>query len=164
MAGAESQYPEKFQPEILYQDTDLIAKHAQAARERASAEQAKRSQVTTPAATTEQARPGVAVSKPENPLMENYPIGLFALALAGFVFWNIKRSGSKVQEIQIVSTAPSAGTPGETGVARYMESLGVSEKVTAVETGVTRYVKSLPTKVATVETGVSRYLKNISAR
>lgn len=193
LAGAKQDYPAAdFQPVIITQDADLIAKHAQ------SAATAPASTTTTsskpdpryPAAHFEpvvvsqdsdliakakplplsassaQSEPVAAESKAEtqsaNPLMDNYPIALIALALIGFAIWSSRKSQPSVSSVsapQSTSPAAEAGTGTETGVARYLKTLGGATK--AVETGVARYLKTLPESAkAAAETGVSRYLRN----
>jgi hypothetical protein len=169
MAWAESQYPAAdFEPVILFQDADLIAKHGEAAkeRERALAEQARAeasrlaelSQPTTPSAG--EAGPAAGI-KSGNFLTENYPILLIALALAGFVFWSSRRPAAKAPEIRYEPPGITGRATAETGVARYLKSLPA--KAPAAETGVSRYLKSLPAsaKAAAAETGVARYIKNL---
>jgi hypothetical protein len=174
IAGAESQYPAAdFEPVIITQDADLIAKHSQAAKERAlakpeasSTSQAKPTiteQVKSGAAeAVEQVKSGAADAK-ESLLAGNYPIALIVLALIGYVFWSTKRSGAQPQpqgSSHYVAPQPE-GKAGETGVARYLKSL--SPQSTTAETGVAKYLKDLPasTKAAVKETSVSRYLKNL---
>jgi hypothetical protein len=171
MAWAESQYPAAdFEPVILFQDADLIAKHGEAAkeRERALAEQARAeasrlaepSQPATPSASAGQAGPAAGI-KSGNFLTENYPILLIALALAGFVFWSSRRPAAKAPEIRYEPPGITGRATAETGVARYLKSLPA--KAPAAETGVSRYLKSLPAsaKAAAAETGVARYIKNL---
>jgi hypothetical protein len=139
LAGAESQYPAAdFKPEIIFQDTGLIAKHSQAATERALAGQAD---ATTPSAPAGQPGPAAAEIKSPSPLMENYPIVLIALALIGFTLWSSKREGAKVRDVRHDLIEPSRGSTTETGVARYLKNLPA--KPSAAETGVARYLKNL---------------------
>jgi hypothetical protein len=170
MAWAESQYPAAdFEPKIISQDADLIAKHNQAAKERAATEQAgarannsaKQSQPSTTApASTEQSKPDAAVATSDS--TGNFPVILIVLALGGLVFWTTKRSGSTAQEAQSAYTGLSGSTApaGETGVAKYLKSLPASARG---ETGVAKYLKSLPVSAKAAETGVAKYLKNLPA-
>jgi hypothetical protein len=161
MAGAESQYPAKhFEPEILYQDNDLISKHSQAAKERAATAQAKPEAPAAPAESTVKPQ-----GDQDGLLAHNYPVLLVIFGLAGFVFWNMKQK-PKTQETQ---SAPAAGSTaaaqsaGETGVARYLKTLGASVGI-AGETGVARYLKGLEASAKKVaETGVARYLKGLES-
>lgn len=90
--------------------------------------------------------------------MEIFPIVLVVLALGGLVFWNSRKSGSVAQEVSAAPVAVSGGTGAETGVAKYLKSLPEAAK--SAETGVAKYLKSLPPKVtAPAETGVAKYLK-----
>lgn len=168
LAGAESQYPAaNFEPVIITQDADLIAKHSQAAKERNVAEQSKpsaaSSQAATPSASTKQAEAAGPTPSPtpkEESSMEIFPIVLVVLALGGLVFWNSRKSGAPAQEISVAPTVASEGTGADTGVAKYLKSL--PESVKSAETGVAKYLKSLPPKVtAPAETGVAKYLKAI---
>ncbi len=177
LASAESQYPAaNFEPVIISRDADLIAKHGQAAKDRAVAEQAKlakRNQaVVTPVATDqapEATRAAADIESPKsdnNPSnqkessMENFPIALVVFALAGFVFWSTKRPGAKVQEVRYDTAVVSTGSAGETGVAKYLNELEASARK-AAGTGVTRYLKSLEvTTIKAAETGVAKYIKN----
>ncbi len=67
-----------------------------------------------------------------SPLAGNYPVGLILAALAGFVFWNIRKPGS---------AKPAAAAIG-TGVARYLRSLESAAKPEE-RTGVARYLSRL---------------------
>lgn len=168
LAGAESQYPAaNFEPVIITQDADLIAKHSQAAKERNVAEQPKpgatSSQAATASTSTKQANAATETAPPsptpkEESSMEIFPIVLVVLALGGLVFWNSRKSGSVAQEVSAAPVAVSGGTGAETGVAKYLKSLPEAAK--SAETGVAKYLKSLPPKVtAPAETGVAKYLK-----
>lgn len=170
LAMAESEYPAAdFEPVVITQDADLIAKHAEAAKERAKTVQtmqAKQDSSSSTAVSADQPSSGAAAAKAENPLAENYPIGLIVLGLAGFIFWSSRQSGSNVQPVQPVQHAPapvSSGAAGETGVAKYMKTLSEPAKAAAGETGVAKYLKNLPSaaKPAAAVTGVAKYLKNL---
>lgn len=197
LVGAEPQYPPEFKPQILFQDSDYIAKHSRLTPPPASTEQAKpaaetvkQSQpVTAPAAipapakeTTETQAEKPASAK-DDPLTQNYPIGVIVIALAGFIFWSSRQPGSKAQQASSPSAAVLSGTVGgETGVAKYLKSLEASSvEKTVAQTGVAKYLKGLettktaapvaaPAPVATaapapapasVETGVAKYLKRL---
>jgi hypothetical protein len=191
---AEPQYPAaNFEPVIITQDADLIAKHSQAAKERASAETAsapnataKNTQTAISSASTKPSKTAAAEVAPvpvqkEESSMEIFPIVLVVLALGGLVFWNSRRPASAVPQTQVAPAAVSGGTGTETGVAKYIKSLppkapfaetGVAkylkalpEKVTATpaETGVTKYLKALPEKATKGETGVAKYLKGLES-
>jgi hypothetical protein len=168
LAGAESQYPAAdFEPVIISQDADLIAKHSQAAKERESAKPTVVSPVagSKPDVAAEPAKTAAEGAR-ESLLSGNYPILAIVLALAGFVFWSTKRSGTQVQPQQAGNHAPaqSQGPAGETGVARYLKNL--PPRVAAAETGVAKYLKNLPDSASTArpaaaETGVARYVKGL---
>jgi hypothetical protein len=174
MVGADSRYPAAdFQPVIISQDADLIAKHSEAAKSRAS-ESLKPSQAATSAVSAKQSNESAAETKPEQPVnnkeeasMENYPIALIILALAGFIFWNSKRSGSSSTTVKDGSPVLLSGTVGgETGVAKYLKS--ISESAAKV-TGVAKYLTNLEAeakeKAAVAKeaskTGVQKYLDNV---
>ncbi|SMF96634.1 hypothetical protein SAMN02949497_4040 [Methylomagnum ishizawai] len=101
-----------------------------------------------PVAATQPEASQVPVSAPPpapptpstNPLVENYPLGLIALALVGFVVWNI-RGNARTDK-----AAPTAATParptGPTGVARYLTQLEAKAKAEQ-GTGVARYLNRL---------------------
>jgi hypothetical protein len=152
LAGAESQYPAAgFQPTVLFQDADYIAKHGKS--------------ITTEAAPAG-AEVAPAGAKSENPLRENLPILVVVLALVGWAFYSAKKAGSKAQAIQSRATAfvATGETAAETGVARYMKNLDISAGGAAAETGVARYVKNLEQSgtATRAETGVARYVRNLS--
>jgi hypothetical protein len=158
MVGAEPQYPAAdFKPTVVFQDAGLIAKHAAEAKERVAALRAKPS-AAAPAAEAKSAAP-VESTGVGNPLTDNLPVVLIVLALVGYSFWSSKRSGSRGGETRLAATAFAGAVSGETGVARYLKSL--PENAKARETGVARYLKSLPDTSKAAQTGVARYLKNL---
>ena len=70
---------------------------------------------TDPADSNQEARSSLFI--------DNYPVGLIALALGGFVFWNIRRPECANSPAG-VAYKPNAD--GQTGVARYLNSLETS--------------------------------------
>lgn len=179
--GAEVQYPAaNFEPVIISQDADLIAKHSQAAKERAQAkpqpaQSNQQHQNRTQQTPTGQAKadtgsnPEKALSKQEESAMENFPIVLIILFLAGFVFWSTKRSASKATTpANVVVSAPAALVSRNTGVGRYLSAIETAARK-AAGTGVDQYLRKLassapvPTPAAApsspAETGVARYLR-----
>jgi hypothetical protein len=168
LAGAESHYPAAdFKPTIIFQDTDLIARHGQAATERTLAEQTKPNRGDGIEPTPSTALPATAgptglmaaeIQSP-NPLAENYPMVLIAFTLMGFTLWNSKRAGAKVQDVRHDFTEPSRRATAETGVAKYLKNLPA--KPPTAETGVARYLRELPSSAPAAETGVARYLKSL---
>lgn len=157
MVGAEPQYPAAdFKPTVVFQDTGLIAKHAEEAKERATALRAAAS-AAAPAGEAKSAAPGA--QSEGSPLTDNLPVVLIVLALVGYSFWSSKRSGSKAGETRLAAVAFTGGVSGETGVAKYLKSL--PENAKARETGVARYLKSLPDTSKAAQTGVAKYLKNL---
>lgn len=170
LVGAETQYPAAdFQPEIIKQDAELIAKHAEAAKA-AAASTPSQSQPATVAASTPAAKaapevaPTAVAAAPKAEESSNLTVilALGAAAVAGFWFFRKPKSsvpaGTGVASAAV--TAPPAGN-GETGVARYLRSL--PETNGAKETGVARYIKSLPTAAPTPSKSVTGVEKYISA-
>jgi len=184
LVGAETQYPAAdFQPEIIKQDAELIAKHAEAAKAAAASavSQSKTSPAPSVAASTPavKSEPVAAAPKVEESSNLTLILAVGAAALAGL--WLFRKPKTSVpvgaSAAPAIVTAPSAGN-GETGVARYIKSLPESNG--AKETGVARYIKSLPPesptkaltgvekyinalpepKQAPMETGVAKYLKS----
>ena len=97
--------------------------------------------------------------------MENFPIVLIILALAGFVFWSSRRSGSKAMPSAGIVAPVPVGAAVETGVARYVKAIEEAARK-AAETGVDRYLQKIEASVqskaptpAAEATGVDRYLK-----
>jgi len=176
LAGAESKYPAaNFQPGVVYQDQDLISKHAARPAQAVppSSSTSTSSASNNKAVVVEKASkadaPGTVVK--DDPFSSNAPILLGVLGLFGLAFWLSKRSGAKAESaapVQAAAVAPVAPASGETGVARYLKSIGAttaSVGAAAAETGVARYIKNLPAatvQAAASETGVARYLKNLS--
>lgn len=149
MAGAETQKAVNFEPVIIYQDTDYIAKHSRAKISSAPTAQARLEAVETKSKNSAQ---------PDDSLAQNYWLGLVVLALGGLIFWSSSRPGSQVQEIRYDSTVILRGSATETGVAKYLKSLDISAKGAAAVTGVARYLKNQELSAAV--TGVARYLKS----
>ena len=185
LVGAETQYPAAdFQPEIIKQDAELIAKHAEAAKSAAvSTPSQSQAAPATPAssAPAAKAEPAAVAAAPKAEESSSLPVILALLAAAGAGFWFLRKPkscapvGTRVAPATVA--APPAGN-GETGVARYLKSLPDSNG--AKETGVARYIKALPAEApsksvtgvakyintlpeaakAPAETGVAKYLKN----
>ena len=175
MAGAGTPYPAPFEPVIIYQDADLIAKHAarpsQAAVAPVASAQSSKSVATSSAESSSVAEVAPAASPSSaqggGVLAENAWLGGVVLALVGFIVWSSKKSGASKQATASFSAEPvvaAAAASGETGVARYLNTLSGAEVVKTAETGVAKYLKSLPVaEVVTVaETGVAKYLKNLA--
>jgi len=165
-AAAGTKYPAGFEPTVVYRDAELIAKHGESKPATTSTGQ------TAPEAEQTAVSKPAEASKSQNPLIENYPIALVALALAALAFWSSRRSASKAQQTVTTATGLFTGTPGKTGVARYLSEkpepaaeTGVSKYLKGMpaptpDTGVSKYLKSMPAAVKAAETGVSKYLKN----
>ena len=103
--------------------------------------------------------------KPKESMSDILFIALIVLGVAGFIFWNTKKATPApasapplAQPGPAEATVAQSENPGETGVARYLRSLPPPP----VETGVTRYLKSLKPP-AKPETGVTRYINSILA-
>lgn len=176
-----------FEPAPVFEDDDLYSKAkrweqkpaAKAAEQSAAPVAEAPVAAQTPASTpspsavkTAPAAPAPATSSiqarsespaaSQDPLKDNMPIALLALAaVGGFLMW---RKGSEkaaaAAESSPAHAEPSAPASG-TGVERYMKTvLGVGS---AGETGVSRYLKTVVGAAAgAAETGVARYLKNVT--
>lgn len=87
-------------------------------------------------------------------------IALIVLSVAGFVFWNMRKAKPEAlpppARTEEVAVTPEANA-GETGVARYLKTIPSPQP----ETGVARYLRTLPPPPP--QTGVARYLKNLKA-
>ena len=167
LVGAETQYPAAdFQPEIIKQDAELIAKHAEAAKAAASTPSQSQAAPATPVSSTPAAKaepvadsaPVAAAPKSEE--SSSLPVILALVAAAGAGFWFLRKPkagapvGTRVAPATVA--APPAGN-GETGVARYLKSLPESNG--AKETGVARYIKALPAEAPSKSaTGVAKYI------
>lgn len=189
-AGAQSNYPEPFEPQVLYQNSDLIATYANrkplAPAPAAVATETAGSEAI--AVTTSGAVP--AFSKEDSPLAQNFPILLVGFGLIGFMVWASKRPAGSPRSgaAAPVSAAPPSidapavvGFSGETGVSKFIQKLPVQDlsalsgvgkylrrlpPPVVVEppiSGVARYLKKLPKPPVrpTDESGVSKYLKNL---
>lgn len=147
-----TKYPSEFKAEVLYQDASAIAKSSAPVVSRSTSEPV----VSTSGAVTN----GESKAAAESPLAENLPILGIVLGFAAIVIFASKRGSKKAPAGAEASAAPAAATvviPGETGVARYLKSIGAG-----AETGVARYLKNLPAAAAAAaETGVAKYLKNL---
>ncbi len=109
-------------------------------------------------------------TKVEKYMIDNLPVMLILFGLAGFTFW-FGRSKTRGYDAQASAAAPVVVAPppaaaGETGVARYLKSLPEpaapapkAVEATPSETGVARYLKTLPEPP--VVTGVTRYLRDL---
>ncbi|WP_221064330.1 hypothetical protein [Methylomagnum ishizawai] len=87
--------------------------------------------------------PAPAVPAPSaNPLVEYYPFGLIALALAGWVAWNIRSAARDSEAGPKDHPAVPANPSGPTGVARYLSRLEATAKAEQ-GTGVARYLSRL---------------------
>jgi hypothetical protein len=185
VAGAATQYPSaNFEPKVLYQDADYIAKSggkpASSAASRSSSNSSSAVTSSPSAARSEVAAataPARAESAPEvssgggvgQIVKENVAILGIIGGLIGFVVWSSKRPGSKDPAVKrTAAVAASSAAPaasGETGVARYLKTIPGAAIASVAETGVARYLKSLSGAAiaSAAETGVGRYLKNLPA-
>ena len=176
LASAETQYPAAdFKPEIIKQDADLIAKHAEANKSTASSAPAESARPSaTPASKTEtvataaepsvKSEPVAASTKSEE--SSNLPLILVGAVGATAAFWFMRKpKSSGVSEGVAVAPAaqPAASAaPGATGVARYISDTMGEASIPANETGVARYIRSMPPSApAAPETGVAKYLKTV---
>jgi hypothetical protein len=176
LASAETQYPAAdFKPEIIKQDADLIAKHAEANKTTASSSSAetarasaapsgKTESVSNAAEPSAKSEPVAAATKSEE--SSNLPLILVGAIGAAAAFWFMHKSKSSGAP-EGASVAPAAqpavsAAPGATGVARYISGTLGEASVPANETGVARYIRSMPPSApAAPETGVAKYLKTV---
>jgi hypothetical protein len=152
VAVAEEWHPSGFQPAPVFEDEGLAGR---AARPRPpSPEPAKpavsaaKDSLSQPAAGLPRPAPAPAVAAVQpaegwtDILAANYPVGLIVLVLAGYVFRNVRRIGGKVRNDSSVPSIRSANS-GKTGVARYLEGLGMPIPAASSETGVAKYLRKL---------------------
>lgn len=93
-------------------------------------------------------------------MADNLFIALIVLSVAGYILWNTRRTRSTPAPVAANREAKAAAdveASEETGVSKYLKSLPPAP----VQTGVTRYLRNLPKPAP--ETGVSRYLKTLKA-
>lgn len=194
-----------FEPAPVFEDDDLHSK-AKRWEQKPAAKAAEQSAApvaeSTAVAPTPARAPGQSVTKTapaapapatssiqarsespaasQDPLKDNMPIALLALAaIGGFLMWgkgsqkaaaaaesspahaepSAPASGTGVE--RYMKTVLGLGSAGETGVSRYLKTV-VGAAAGAAETGVARYLKTVAeaTPAAGAETGVARYLKN----
>ncbi|NJD08745.1 MAG: hypothetical protein FIA97_19975 [Methylococcaceae bacterium] len=171
IAVAESNYPEPFEPKVIYQNADLIATFANRPTVAANV-------TAAPAATAEAAPVAAASSAPAEPvytkdesaLAQNFPILLLAGGLFGALIWVSRRSDRQGSlsspAARLADDAPTSAAPlvvgfaGDTGVSKYLERLPAT---VVPSTGVGKYLRRLPPPVVVEppETGVTRYLKRL---
>jgi hypothetical protein len=174
IVGAEPKYPAAdFQPGVVYKDEKLIQQHSEAAKSQVIAPAAPQAAAAPKAAAPiETPAPSAAIETAENEehvvgttgdakggTVGNLPIALVVLAIGGFAFWSSRKGAPKPAE---TPAAPAiSGSTGETGVEKYLKSM--PEVQGAPETGVAKYLRSViaTEPPAAKETGVAKYLKNL---
>lgn len=176
LASAETQYPAAdFKPEIIKQDADLIAKHAEANKSTTSsapaesarpsaATSSKTETVSNAAEPSAKSEPVAAATKSEE--SSNLPLILVGAIGAAAAFWFMRKpkSSGALEGAAVASAAQpvASAAPGATGVARYISGNLGDASVPANETGVARYIRSMPPPAPAVpETGVAKYLKTV---
>lgn len=166
VAGAETLQQGNFEPKIIYQDTDYIARtkqsSASSAASSASTSQTQSSQSAAPAASSTVQVAEKSPSKSDDLLSQNYWLGLVVVGLAVLIFLNRGSATAAAKEFKSAVVEPVKGGNGETGVAKYMKAQGITAATAAV-TGVAKYIKSLEatTKSTAAITGVTKYLKEL---
>lgn len=75
-------------------------------------------------------------------LAANYPVGLIVLALAGHVFWNIRRGACEASR-GLPGSSVRSESAGRTGVTKYLDTLNSSASSASPETGVAKYLRKL---------------------
>lgn len=134
----DSKYPAaNFEPEVVFQDTEQMKKVEETAKAVAS---------TRRTSTSSGSGQTAAGAEESGGLMENYWVGLVALALAGFAVLYSRRPRPEVSE----APAYTVDSSGLTGVARYMRVKAMSGP-----TGVQKYIE----KHGRQFTGVEKYLR-----
>jgi hypothetical protein len=185
MVSAQSDYPAPFEPKVIYQDADLIDKYGSKQSPAAPAPAAapvvsSAAASSAPEATSVEAAsaPVATFTQEESALSQNFPILIIGVGLIGALVWSSKRSGgaSATPSFGAASGAGAAAIEsvascykdgplvvgvGETGVSDYLKKLPSAEAV--VRTGVAKYMLSLPAPVPVepVETGVTKYVKKL---
>lgn len=140
VAAAEEPHPSGYEPALLFEDEIVRAIYPRTpptpvkiAEPAASPEAPDKPALTVerpvpvaaPSPQSVSARPEIASSTGawQEIGASNYPVGLTVLALAGYVFWNIRRTNGRDPDIG----RHSPGTPdrhagyGKTGVTLYLE-------------------------------------------
>lgn len=173
MAVAESNYPDPFEPKVIYQNADLIATYANrpsVAAPSSTASSAPSSSAAAPVEASSAAPSEPVYTKDESALAQNFPILLLAGGLFGALIWVSRRSDRQGSlsspAARLVDDAPTGAAPlvvgfaGDTGVSKYLERLPAT---VVPSTGVGKYLRRLPPPVVVEppETGVTRYLKRL---
>lgn len=169
MVAAESNYPEPFEPKVLYQNAELIATYAN--RPSLAVTSAAAPAPSAPVSEASAAANMPVYTKEESALAQNFPILLLAAGLFGALIWVSKRSDRQgsvsspaprlLDDAPAVVASVVVGFAGETGVSKYLEKLPAPAVVSS--TGVAKYLRRLPPPVVVepVQTGVTRYLKKL---
>lgn len=197
IVGAETEYPASdFKPKVIYQDT--ASAQSKSAAPAASAKQEKSAEVDAkyPAAdfepkvlykdadykpskfagasATEPFAVSDATVKVEEESMMTYLLGLFAFAVAGYLFFakrESKASSSRAYSVQPTGLSGVArylrkhNMGAVTGVARYLENQVASVKTSAATSSVEKYLekqaKSAKENSAQAgRTGVEKYMRD----
>ena len=158
MAFAQSNYPPAFEPQVLYRDADLIAKHANKAAPVAETKPADAIRTAPQAVSASSPVTNSAAKPAAKPEESSNMLLLFAgLAAVGGAFWFTRKGGNQESSVAPANSATSEPiSSGVTGVSQYVESLTSG----GVETGVSKYIKGLPALVLS-QTGVAKYLRSL---
>lgn len=127
LAGAESQYPgANFEPVILYQDAEYIAKHQQTAAPVTAT-------ISPPPAVPAKAASSSAtvtrtLGQPEGLVFQDYLVGGVILALAALIFWSIRQPGQQTGASVLGTLALAPASHGEGAeIAQIDEGAAASE-------------------------------------
>ncbi len=156
LASAESQYPAAdFQPEIIKQDADLIAKHANA-----SAASTSTSSSSNSSSSESKSTPVVSAPKQEESLNLTYILLGAAVAAGAFLLTRNKGATAAPDATGGFAPAP-APSNGTSGVQNYVNNLAGAPA--QQQTGVQRYIGAMPATAPQAQTGVAKYLSSLPA-
>lgn len=167
----DSKYPAAdFQPKVLYKDANY--KPSKLPEVSASTSSSSKSVASDDVAAVEEK----IAAKAEDQSSTSYLLGLIVIAVFGYLFFGKRDQAKTTSAESPVYTKHVSGLSGvaryirkhnmaaETGVARYLEKQGESEKKLEKRSGVEKYLekqeKSEQEKTAKAVTGVEKYVRN----
>ena len=164
LVSAEAQYPAAdFQPEIIKQDADLIAKHAKASSASSSTSSAPSNSASNDSSSNSASASfeASAAPKQEEPLNLTYILIGVALAAGAFLLTRNKGTTAGTEASGGFAPAPAVSNHGASGVENYVNNL--SQAPAKLETGVQRYVSAMPQSAPQAKTGVAKYISSLPA-
>ena len=164
LASAESQYPAAdFQPEIIKQDADLIAKHANASSTNTSTSSSSSNSSSSGTSSSSGSPSYQASAAPKQEESSNLPFILLGVAVAAGAFLLTRKKGTTAapEASGGFAPAPAVSNNGASGVQNYVNNL--SEAPAKLETGVQRYVSAMPESAPQAKTGVAKYISSLPA-